>query len=124
MKRREGMVVCWSVMIEITLPEAWKELRSQAWGRLPVPKPGAREGTSWCPFNTFQMPRHKSLTSVNVWSHFPWVSVISTMSSQYLVTIYNQAGAQVGWLWQGRTAAAPKLLPGTKEMREQAKRDQ
>lgn len=106
------MVVCGSVMIEITLPEAWKELRSQAWGRLPVPKPGAGEGTSWCPFNNFQMLTHKSLISVNVWSHFPWVSVISTMSSQYLVTIYNQAGAQVDGregLWQHPSSfLAPK----------------
>lgn len=59
-------MVCWSVMIEITLPEAWKELRSQAWGRLPAPKPGAGEGISWHPFHTFQMLRHKSLSSVHV----------------------------------------------------------
>lgn len=28
----------------------------------------------------------------------------------------------MGWLWQGRPAAAPKLLPGTKEFREQAQK--
>lgn len=39
------------------------------------------------------------------------------MSSQYLVTIYNQAGAQVGWLWQGRTVALPPptVLPSPLE---------
>lgn len=30
--------------------------------RLPAPKPGAGEGISWHPFNTFQMLRHTNLS--------------------------------------------------------------